>query len=71
MSELDTKSKAIIDAAEKAVANIQNPTQRAEAKARLDATLKKLKAARGRSYADSRSSSGRDRALDRDQDFDR
>ena len=71
MSELDTRSKAIIDAAEKAVAKIQNPTQRAEAKARLDATLKKLEAAKGRSSGRSRSPSGRDRASDRDQDFER
>ena len=71
MSELDTRSRAIINTAEKAVANIQNPSQRAEAKARLDATLKKLEAASGRSSGSSRYSSGRVRALGRDQDFDR
>ena len=71
MSKLDTKSKAIIDAAEKAVANIQNPTQRAEAEARLDATLKKLESAIGRGSASSRSSSGRNGQLNRDRDFER
>ena len=71
MSKLDIKSKAIIDAAQKAVANIQNPTQRAEAEARLDATLKKLESAMARSSAGSRSSPARDRVSDRDQELDR
>ena len=71
MSALDTRSKAIIDAAEKAVENIQNPAQRAEAKSRLDATLNKLEAARQRSYNRARSPAGREWASDRDRELDR
>lgn len=68
MKNPDKRSQEILAAARKAVSKIADPTLRAKATAKLDATQKKLTNARRRS----RSPAARPhRIRDRDLDFDR
>ena len=71
MSDLEKRSTAIIRAAENAVANIRDPKQRAEAKAVLDATMKKLEASMGPGRGNARPRATRDRAMEEEIDFER
>ena len=71
MSDLDKRSKAIIRAAENAVANIRDPKQRAEAKAVLDATMMKLEASMGPRRGSPRARVAQGGSLGKDIDFER
>ena len=71
MDNLEKRSAAIIRAAEKAVANIRDPKQRAEAKAVFDATMKKLEPSMGSGQASAKPPIVRDRGIDKDRDFER
>lgn len=71
MSDLEKRSTAIIRAAEKAVANIRDPKQRAEAKALFDATMKKLEASIRPRRGSARTRVVRDHGKDQDRDLER
>ena len=71
MSDLEKRSTAIIRAAEKAVANIRDPKQRAEAKAVFDATMNKLEASIRPERGSKRTRVVRDRSKDQDRDLER
>ena len=71
MGDLEKRSAAIIRAAENAVASIRDPKQRAEAKAVLDATMKKLEASMRPRRGSVRTPAVRDRGKVQDRDFER
>lgn len=71
MGDLEKRSMAIIRAAEKAVAHIRDPKQRAEAKAVFHATMKKLEVGINPRRESVRALGVRDRRMGYDKDIER